>query len=205
MKADKSKSARFYLAVLGLSFCTQVYADQSLPEPIPSKSEERYTIGVNDVLDIAVLQPDKLSTRVTVAPDGTISFPFIGDVRIKGMTPSEVQEVIQQRLADGYMKYPVVAVSLFESRSRNFYVYGEVVQPGSYPLEANVTVLRAISIAGGFTKYGSSSRVKVLRPKQDGPGYETLKISMKDVMDGDSEKDIVLRPGDTVVVSEGIF
>jgi hypothetical protein len=65
--------------------------------------------------------------------------------------------------------------------------------------------LRGISMAGGFTKYGSSSHVKLLRPYEDAPGYQTLKINMKAVMDGDSEKDLPLKPGDIIVVSEGLF
>ncbi len=165
----------------------------------------QYRIGVDDVLDINILQPQSLATTVTVAPDGTVSFPFIGSVTVKGLTLSEVQEEIQAQLADGYMKYPVVSVSLKESRSRKFFVYGEVIKPGPYVLDENTTVLRAIAIAGGFTKYGSSSRVKVLRPKNEGPGYETMKINIKAVMDGDSESDVALKPGDTVVVSEGVF
>ena len=68
-----------------------------------------------------------------------------------------------------------------------------------------MTVLKAISIAGGFTKFGSASRVKVLRPRENKPGYETIKINMKDVMDGNSEADLSIQSGDMVVVSEGMF
>jgi len=84
-------------------------------------------------------------------------------------------------------------------------VYGEVTHPGPYAVEENMTVLRAISMAGGFTKFGSSSRVKVLRPRAQGKGYEPVKINIKDVMDGHSDADAVIKPGDIVVVSEGVF
>ncbi len=79
------------------------------------------------------------------------------------------------------------------------------MKPGTYPLGPNSSVLRAISVAGGFTKFGSSSKVKVLRPRKDSPGYINIKINIKNVMNGDSEADILLRPGDMVVVSEGVF
>jgi polysaccharide export outer membrane protein len=164
-----------------------------------------YTVGVDDVLEISVLQPDEILRVVNVAPDGKISFPYIGSVEVKGLTVPQIQEKVRSALADGYMKYPVVVVSLQESRSRRFFVYGEVVRPGAYPIAENITVLRAISMAGGFTKFGSSSRVKVLTPKQDGAGYETIKIDIKKVMDGDSENDILLKAGDMMVVSEGVF
>jgi polysaccharide export outer membrane protein len=163
-----------------------------------------YQVGNEDVLDIAVLQPEQLALTVTVSPDGSITFPYIGRVDVKGKTPAEVQEEIQSRLADGYLKYPVVSVAVKESRSKKFYVYGEVLKPGTYFLEDNMTVMKAISIAGGFTKYGSSSRVKVLRPKTNAAGYETLKANMKLIMNG-LAKDIVLEPGDIVQVEEGVF
>ncbi|HNX91596.1 MAG TPA: sugar transporter, partial [Candidatus Omnitrophota bacterium] len=61
------------------------------------------------------------------------------------------------------------------------------------------------SIAGGFTKFGSASKVKILRAKKDAPGYETMSINIKDVMDGNSTADIVIQPDDILVVSEGVF
>ena len=170
----------------------------------PAPKSADYTIGNEDVLDIAVLQPEQLALTVTVSPDGSITFPYIGKVDVKGKTPSGVQDEIQSRLADGYLKYPVVSVAVKESRSKKFYVYGEVLKPGTYFLEDNMTVMKAISTAGGFTKYGSSSRVKVLRPKVNGSGYETFKANMKLIMNG-LAKDIVLEPGDIVQVEEGVF
>lgn len=164
-----------------------------------------YTIGIDDVLDIAILRPEQLALSSTVSPDGSINYPYIGKVEVKGLTLTEIQQQIQSRLAEGFMQYPVVSVTLRESRSRKFFVYGEVMRPGGYMIEDNVTVLRAISMAGGFTKFGSSSRVKVLRLRKDKPGYEPIKINIKEVMNGKADADILLRPGDTVVVSEGVF
>ncbi len=175
------------------------------PSQEPQAVSPGYTIGVDDVLDINVLQPEKISTTVTVAPDGTINFPYIGSRQVKGKSIAEAQDVIQRGLADGYMRYPVVSISLRESRSRKFFVYGEVVKPGTYALDESTTVLRAISMAGGFSRFGSSSRVKVLRLHSNKPGYETIKINIKGIMDGSSNDDILLRPDDIVVVSEGVF
>ena len=175
------------------------------PYAYTEEAKDEYVVGIDDVLNIEIIQPEKLTTTVVVSPDGSITFPYVGNVHVKGMTLGKIQEDIQARLADGYMKYPVVAVSLTESRSRKFFVYGEVARPGVYTIEENTTVLRAISMAGGFTKYGSSSNVKVLRPYKDKTGYENIKISINAVMNGSSKDDIVLENGDMVVVSEGIF
>ena len=164
-----------------------------------------YLVGVDDILDIIVLKPEEIANTVTVAPDGTISFPYIGNIKVSDMSLTAIQENIQNLLSDGFMKYPVLTVTLRESRSKKFFVYGEVMRPGSYPMEENTTVLRAISISGGFNKFGSSSRVKVLRPRTKGTGYNTVKVDIKKVMDGDNSADVVLKSGDIVVVSEGIF
>lgn len=180
----------------------------SAPEPqaqAATISSAEYTLGVDDVIQIDVIKPEPLTTFSTVAPDGKITFPYIGNVLVKGRTVAQVQEEIRARLTDGYMKYPVVAVALKESRSRKFFVYGEVLKPGSYPMEENMTVLRAISMAGGFSRFGSSSRVKVLRPKKNSPGYDTLKINVNAVMKGNASEDLLLSQGDIVVISEGMF
>jgi len=164
-----------------------------------------YTVGVGDILEVNIIQPEKMNTRVTVSPGGDISVPYIGSVYVKGRTISSAQNLIQQKLASGYLKYPVVTVSLVESRSRSFTISGEVIKPGNYPILENTTVLKAISIAGGFTKFGSSSRVKILRPRKDRPGYMSIKVDLEAVMDGDAKADIVIESGDIIVVSEGVF
>jgi polysaccharide export outer membrane protein len=68
-----------------------------------------------------------------------------------------------------------------------------------------MTVLKALTLVGGFTKWGSSSRVKILRPEKDNTGYETIKVNINDVIDGDATADIILEPGDIVVILKGIF
>jgi polysaccharide export outer membrane protein len=200
---------QIFLTVLFLSLASVSISQAKDPAPeqpisIPQVKAE-YIVGVDDVLDISILQPEKMLITVTVAPDGSINVPYAGSLPVKGMTLFAIQDQIQKKLADGYMKYPVVVVFLKESRSMKFFVYGEVIKPGTYLIDENTTVLKAISIAGGFTKYGSSSRVKVLRPNQDKAGYQTLKVNIKAIMDGSPTEDIILKPGDIVVVSEGVF
>lgn len=167
--------------------------------------EKEYTIGADDVLEITVSRPEEIQSLVTVAPDGAISFPYIGVINVDGLTLKEVQDRITATLTDGFMKYPVVTVSLKQSLSRKFFVYGEVVKPGNYLMDESATVLKAISIAGGFTKFGSASKVKVLREKDGAIGYDTINVNIKNVMAGKTDEDVLLQPGDIVVVSEGIF
>src|SRR3989338_8925991 len=198
----------YFLTVLivGVSLCgtSPMFANEPIAKGTVPIAPGEYKIGNEDILDISVLQPEKIAMTVTVSPDGSITFPYIGKVIVKDKTPAQVQDEIQQRLTDDYLKYPVVSVSVKESRSKKFYVYGEVMRPGTYFLEDNMTVLKAISTAGGFTKYGSSSRVKVLRPKAKGAGYDVIKVNIKLIMNGLAQ-DTILEPGDIVQVEEGVF
>lgn len=168
-------------------------------------SATTYTIGVDDILDIGILKPDPpLQLQLAVSPDGTITFPYIGTVTAKGKTLADVQSDIQTRL-ESYMNKPVISISLRESRSRMYFVYGEVQKPGSYPMKDNLTAIRAISEAGGFTKYGSASKVKILRLKKDGSGNQVIPVSIKAVTNGDNKQDQRIEAGDVITVEEGIF
>ena len=194
-------------------------AAQAAPEPAPEKAAkgvtepcvtapsdgDTYTVGVDDIIEINVIRPEPLNLTVTVSPDGTVTFPYIGLVLANDKTLTQLQNEITARLSEGYMKYPVVNVILKESRSRRFFVYGEVAKPGAYPIDQNTSVMRAISLAGGFTKFGSSSRIKVLRVRKDNAGYEPIKININDILNGDPNSDISIYSGDIVVVSEGVF
>ncbi len=199
------KRILFLAAVLLLSYSPWVAAQEpSAPESVAIVSDG-YTLGPMDVLGIEIIEPDKIATRATVSPDGSITVPYIGQVNVNGLTTTQIRERIEKRLADGYLKFPSVMVSLLESHSRKFFVYGAVIRPGEYDLPENMTVLRAISMAGGFTKFGSSNRVKVLRALKETKGYENIKININAVIDGDSQADLAIENGDIIVISEGIF
>ncbi len=164
-----------------------------------------YKIGIGDILEVRILRPETTTDRTTVSPGGQISVAYIGTVHVKDKTITQIQKEIQWRLASGYLKYPVVVVALIESHSLNFTVSGEVIHPGTFQLQEKTTVLKAIAMAGGFTRFGSKSRVKVLRPYPDKPGYESIKINLHKAINGDSKEDIIIKSGDIVVVSEGFF
>lgn len=177
---------------------------------VPLHAEEaattaEYLVGVDDIILISVLQPDKLESELTVSPDGAITFPYIGKVMVKGLTLMQIQEKISTDLSD-YMKYPVVTVSLKESRSRMFFVYGEVKIPGAYPIQQNMSVLRAVSMAGGFTPVAATNDVKILRAKTgEGAGNETLSTDVSAVMQGKMQNDIKVEAGDVITVSKRFF
>lgn len=166
--------------------------------------ETEYKIGENDILQVIVLQPDKLDTELTVSPDGSITFPYIGSIKVKGLTLTEAQQRIQKDLSD-YMKYPVVAVSLKEARSRTFFVYGEVEKPGSFLLEKNMSIVQAISLAGGFKPVASMNNVKILRPNPDGSGSTTLTVDVESIVTGKKPDIAKVEPGDVITVTKRFF
>lgn len=186
---------KILLATL-LTFFTINFTQSSNAQPA-----DEYKVGIGDILEASILQPEKLSTTLTVSPDGMISFPYVGNVGVKDLTLSQIQNNLEAKLADGYMKYPLVSVSLKESHSRRFFVYGDVSRPGGYPLDGDITLLKAISIAGGFSKNSSGAKVKVLRPKNGGSGYQTIEPDIKGVLEGSSDADIGILPEDMVMVT----
>jgi len=164
-----------------------------------------YRVGIDDVLEVNILKPEKLTVTMNVSPDGSIPMIYLGNVQVKGLTLSQIQDEIQNRLADGYMNYPLVSVFVKESRSRKFFVYGDVAKPGAYSMEHATTVLKAISMAGGFSKNSASSKIEILRLSPDSSGYGHIEVDFKAIMQGKTQADVLIEPADTIIVSEGNF
>lgn len=157
-----------------------------------------YKIGPQDVLRIDVWKEPEITRSVPVRPDGKITLPLLNDVQAVGLTPAELAHVIR----DGLKKYitdPQVTVSLEQINSQRVYVTGEVTRPGAFPLLPNMTVLQALTSAGGFTQFAKLKGIYVLR-MEDGKQVKHL-FNYRDVINGKkSEENIQLQPGDTIVV-----
>ena len=171
------------------------------PAPATSGKEysggPQYRIGPEDILRISVWENKELTLDVVVRPDGMISVPLIQDVRAEGQTASQLSEVIQYKLED-YIKDPNVSVIVLEVNASKFYVVGYVSKPGTYPLRGDVTVLQALSLAGGFTQFASPRKIKLVRNL--GQKQEVRVINYYDMIDRGGEGNYLLRPGDTIVV-----
>ena len=166
---------------------------------VPHIYTVNYAIGPEDVLEILVWKNTDLSKVVTVRPDGMISLPLIGDIRVAGRTAATLREVIREKLGE-YQKTPEVSVIVQEVNSYSIYVLGEVVRPGKFQLKSYVTLLQAISLAGGFTEFSSRNKIKVLRKGYEEARAQMFKIRYKDILKGDTSKDILLMSGDTIIV-----
>jgi polysaccharide export outer membrane protein len=163
-------------------------------------SANQYTVSVDDILSISVLGSPDLKTMTTVAEDGAISFPYIGTVYVKGMRLSDIEKEITKRLSEGYITYPIVSVSLIKPKGKKFYVYGEVMRPGGYEFEEGMTVVNALSEAGGINPNGIYGTVKLRRKQKAEPGYKDISVDIKGAIEEGITGDIVLQPDDIVIV-----
>jgi len=159
--------------------------------------DPKYRIGPEDVLHISVWGNEELTRDATVRPDGKISLPLIQDIQAEGRTAAELSEVIRQSLLT-FIKDPEVAVIVTEINAPKIFVIGYVTRPGPYPLRGEMSVLQALSLAGGFTPFASPKEIKVLR--NHGGKREVRKVNYYDMIEEGEGGNYILRPGDTIVV-----
>lgn len=160
-----------------------------------------YIVRAQNVLEINVYGEEDLSKIVQVSASGEISCPLLGRVQAAGMSPAKIEENLT-KLYREYLVKPDISVLVKEYS--NFYVYGQVVKPGAYKLEGDVTILEAITLAGGLTPIANADGLKVIRV--EGGQEQLIKVKISDITKkGDKSKDIILKPNDVVVVPESIF
>ena len=163
-----------------------------------------FLLGPEDELEITVWKNQDLTRETKIRPDGHISLPVIGDVKAAGLTADELAKQIAERLQRYLPSTPSVSVAVKELNSYSIYVVGEVQKPGKYPLKSYVTVLQAISTAGGFTDYAKRNSLMVVRVSKNGDGkrHEVhIPLRYDDLVAGSGEaSNIVLHSGDTLVV-----
>jgi polysaccharide biosynthesis/export protein len=166
----------------------------SAQAPVPPS----YLIGPNDLLSIYVWKEPELTRDVTVTPDGKISFPLIGEIVAQGRTVTDLKKAISDKLQN-FVTAPEVTVIVQESRSRVIYTIGKVARPGPYPLAPDMTVIQALSAAGGFAEWADNKNILIIR--REGGKETQLKFNYRDFTGGsDLGQNILLKPGDTIVV-----
>jgi polysaccharide export outer membrane protein len=157
-----------------------------------------YVIGPEDSLSIVFWRDKELSAEVVVRPDGKISVPLLNDVQAAGYTPEQLSEILV-KAATKYIADPTATVIVKEIHSRKVYVLGEVAKPGAVPLVGEMNVLQLIATVGGLLEYADKENITIVRVEN---GKERrFKFNYKDVVKGKKvEQNIMLKPGDTVVV-----
>lgn len=162
-------------------------------------AETQYRVGPGDVLRVNVWKNDQLSQEVSVRPDGAITLPLLGDVHVAGKTLEQVDALIAERGARFFTEPLSVTTQVIEIKSYRIYVLGEVQRPGEYSPATKVTVLQALSLGGGFTRFASTDEIVVIRNDEKGP--RMIPFVYSDVVrNGYLDENLVLQSGDTVVV-----
>lgn len=161
-------------------------------------TDEDYRISAEDVLEISVWREPELLRTVTVRPDGGISFPLVGDLRVANLTPAEVEGQITESISK-FIPDAVVTVSVEKVMGLRIYVNGKVRSPGQFLVGRYVDVLQALTLAGGLTPFADRKNIKILRRIN---GRETvMKFNYEKVEKGQNlSQNVILRSDDTIVV-----
>ncbi len=177
----------------------------STEEESPSQlgnMENEYRISAGDSLEVSIYGEPDMKQVTRVSEEGVITYPFLGEIVVGGLTSQEAERKIADLLAEDYFVDPQVSITI--KVYAKFNILGEVKRPGSYELSGPTTVIDAISMAGGFTDIASQNKVKVVR--KYGNETKAIKVPVRSILKtGDSSKNIYLKKGDTIVVPESFF
>jgi polysaccharide biosynthesis/export protein len=172
----------------------QIPADTPDPAKPP---DEFYTVGAGDVLDVVVWKDPMLSGPVTVRPDGFITLPLINEVQVVGLTTSQLRETLEKKYSE-FVTSPSVTVRVTTIASNEILLIGEVASPGVYSLVGNNTLLQLLTRAGGLTVFANRGKIRVVR--RAGEKVTEYIVDYNAILKGDLKQDILLRPGDRVIV-----
>ena len=187
--------------VVGLALLGACAGPAPPPPPEPDILErDTYVIGHEDMLRISVWKNPELSVDVPVRPDGMISVPLLNDIQAAGLTPEELKELITGQLVE-YVNNPDVTVVVTQVNSKRIYVIGAVARSGAQPLNQDMRVLDAISVAGGFVQFAQKGDIKILR--RSGGELVEYRFDYGAYLKGNAPgSNMLLRPGDTIVVPD---
>jgi polysaccharide export outer membrane protein len=175
----------WFISILATFLSSPLFA-QSPPEL------STYKLGAGDMISVRVLgEEDLRREKVRLSDAGTISFPVLGEIRVRGMTASALEDFITKGLKGRYLLNPQVTVTIDEYR--NYYVNGMVEKPGGYPFSPGLTVRKAITLAGGFKERASRDKINIIR--DDDPKQTPRRVDMN----------AAVLPGDILTIEESFF
>jgi polysaccharide export outer membrane protein len=191
----------FQLRMLVIAVTLSGCASCADPPPSEYPSQQVYledtTLGPGDIFEVRVFQQDKMSSTYSASAEGTISFPLIGVVEVSGKSPAKIEAEIRDRLADGYLKDPQVSVLVREYKSKKISVFGQVRKPGTLGFTEGMTVVEAVSQAGGFTPMARENAVTITRG--EGADKKSYTVPVESIGKG-TAKQFYIRPGDVIFV-----
>ncbi|MEZ4468544.1 MAG: polysaccharide biosynthesis/export family protein [bacterium] len=188
------------LVVALLAGCGPRVGPGSLP-PVPdlAKVQAGAALGPGDVVEIRVYQEKELSGLYRLSSDGTFRFPLVGEVNAEGMSPGQLSEVLVGKLRDGFLRDPQVSVLVKEFNSKKIFVLGMVAKPGTFPFEDEMTIVQAVTLAGGLTPLAEKNGIVLTRTVE---GQERKFVVPFEQIGLGRAPNVVLEPGDIVFVPE---
>lgn len=163
---------------------------------------EDTSLGAGDVIEVRVYRQEDMSKPYEISTEGTFSFPLIGVIKAVGKTPAEIERLLTTRLADGFLRNPQVSVLVKERRSKKISVFGQVRRPGTLSYADGMTVVEAISRAGGFTGMAWKNAVRVTRVEKEKKTRYTIPVEK---IGQGKANNFFIRPGDVVFVPQRTF
>jgi polysaccharide export outer membrane protein len=190
-------------ALLGLALAACPPARTAPPPPmLPVDNQSDTALGPGDVFNVDVFGEKELSGKFRVAADGTIDYPFAGRLKVAGLTPPRVASLLREKLADGYLKDPNVSVFVESYNSKKISVFGQVTKPGTFNYMNNMSIVEAITLAGGFTPLAAKNSITVTRTERG--KSQRFVVPGEEIGEGKASN-YLLRPGDVVFVPERLF
>jgi protein involved in polysaccharide export with SLBB domain len=183
------------------SACSSGVTNQRTKLPPPS---EKTTVGPGDVVTIQIVGEKDLPQEYQVASDGTVTLPYIQTMQVAGLEPRDIAVSIRRQLIEKRILVdPTVVVQVKEYHSRSVILLGQVAKPGSFPLTPGLTLMQAISLAGGLTPIADDDKVTLTR-KLTETSTRTVRVSVDAITDG-READVPLQAGDRIYVYQRLF
>ena len=178
-------------------------SEQSPRDSVPSLSNpDRYRLQPNDVLEVQYRFSPEFNDIVTVQPDGFVSLPLVGDIKIGGSTLEQIKKILIEK-SSVRLRNPEITLKLKEFEKPYFIVSGHIKNPGRYDFRGKTLLSEALAIAGGFTESSTTSQVFLFR-KLNAEWSEVIEINMKDsvIKEKQLKEDITLRPGDMLFIPQ---
>ncbi len=167
------------------------------PESGAPADSDAYRIGLSDQLMISVWKEPELTMTVAVRPDGMITLPLINDLHVVGLKPVELQQILIEKFKP-FLSEPQVTVIVQGIHSRKVFLVGNVSKQGSYQLDGGETALQLLAVSGGLGTFAKADSIYILRTEN---GKQVrIPFQYKKAIKGKTKEDIVLQPGDVIVV-----
>jgi polysaccharide export outer membrane protein len=190
-----------FLLVAGCSTAPVAPTDAPAPQTV-----ERYIIGPGDSLEIFVRDNPTLTTTVPVRPDGRVSIPLVQSIMAAGKTPEQLAGDLEKELGR-YIRAPLVTVivkSFVGAYSQQVRVVGQAMTPKAVPYRNGMSVLDVMIEVGGLTKFAAGNSAKIVRHLPDGT-EQSIPVRLGELMDGAIKYNVVMRPGDILIIPQSLF